>query len=448
MTPTRGWTWVGGRRGALPSDRAPLWPAVSATALLAALALALLPSRPLVPVLALAALGVLVGLVQTVPPAARLVLRRRVLLAVPVLGALVAAWAAAGVVVAARPWPYPAASPSPLRSGAPISLIYGALLERVTPSGWPWQLGRGSAPALLLAVLCAGLGFLLLADVARVQVGLARPPRSFWRALTATPTRRGRIALRAVPGVGLTVVATLLGLALMSTYGIAHPIKATVGTAAIWCAAAVLIVSPLAVGSALRLRVDNAARAREEERRRFAAHLHDSVLQTLALIQRQATDPEAVAKLARRQEHALRAWMAGAVDLSSATLAGAVTEMVHELEDEQKITVELTAIGDAELGAGGEALVAAGREALRNVGRHAPGAAVNVFLDAGRGRVEMFIRDDGPGFDFAAVPPERRGLRDAVIGRMALVGGAATVDSTPGQGTEIALRLPRDGRQH
>ena len=215
---------------------------------------------------------------------------------------------------------------------------------------------------------------------------------------------------------------------------------------AVGSGAALVIASPVAVGMAMRLDLDKAGSAREEERRRFAAHLHDSVLQTLALIQRQAHDPAAVTKLARRQEHALRAWMAGEAALTSATLGSAVRDVIAEVEDEYEITVELTAIGDTKIDARGEELVAATREALRNAARHAPGAPVFVFLDIGAVGAELFVRDNGPGFDFEAVPAERRGLRDAVIGRMAFAGGSASVESSPGDGTEVALKLPLNGR--
>jgi signal transduction histidine kinase len=206
--------------------------------------------------------------------------------------------------------------------------------------------------------------------------------------------------------------------------------------------AAALIFGPIALGLSLRINSDKEGRAREQERQRFAAHLHDSVLQTLALIQRQATDPDAVGKLARRQEHALRAWMAGETDLTSATVAGAVRDMLAEVEDEQGIKVEMTVIGDTKLDSHSEELVAAAREALRNTARHAPGAPANVFLNINGEGIELFVRDSGPGFEFTAVPAERRGLRDAIIGRMHLAGGTAVVESNPGEGTEIVLRLP------
>ena len=108
---------------------------------------------------------------------------------------------------------------------------------------------------------------------------------------------------------------------------------------------------------------------------------------------------------------------------------------------ENDITIEFTAIGDRALDAPSEELVAAAREALRNAARHAAGAAVFVFCQISQHGVEVFVRDEGPGFELSAVPAERRGIRDAIVGRMAFAGGWATIESSPGQGTEVVLRL-------
>ncbi|HEX7289786.1 MAG TPA: ATP-binding protein, partial [Conexibacter sp.] len=182
--------------------------------------------------------------------------------------------------------------------------------------------------------------------------------------------------------------------------------------------------------------------AREDERRRVAAHLHDSVLQTLSLIQRQAADPAAVVRLARHQERALRAWMAGRPEQRDDTLAGTLQRVVEEVEREEAVDVEVTVLGDRALDAPGEALAAAAREALRNAARHAPGAAIVVFAELDEQAAAVYVRDDGRGFEPGAVAPERRGVRDAIVGRMAGAGGSAAVESRPGQGTEVALRLP------
>ena len=162
--------------------------------------------------------------------------------------------------------------------------------------------------------------------------------------------------------------------------------------------AVVAIGTPILIASLTRIDRDQAGRAREDERQRFAAHLHDSVLQTLALVQRQADDPAAVVRLARRQEHALRAWMAGEAELTSETLGAALREVVAAVEDEHGATFEVSIIGERPLDAAGEALAAAAREALRNACVHAPGAAVFVFAELSSEHAEVFVRDDGPGF--------------------------------------------------
>jgi signal transduction histidine kinase len=138
--------------------------------------------------------------------------------------------------------------------------------------------------------------------------------------------------------------------------------------------------------------------------------------------------------------------MAGEAELAGNTVTAALREAIAEVEDEHELTVEVSTMGDRALDGRGEELVAAAREALRNAARHAPGAHVFVFADIDAARAELFIRDDGPGFEPETVPAERRGLRDAVVGRMAAAGGNATIDSAPGHGTEVTLRLPWNGR--
>jgi signal transduction histidine kinase len=418
------------------SARSQMLAAIASAAMLAALAIALTPGRPMAVAIALAvvAVGALLG--RTLGGAARLVIRRRSIIVVYVLAALVIIWLVAGVLRASHDWSTLQGHPSQMRSNQWLGYD-------INTDGWPWRIGRLPVIWLVLALLCAAGGFVLNADAVRVQLGYARPRRSNWRLLTSSPSRGERIAVRAIPGVTLVVLAAVIGASLVGRYVPYYDAsQAWPALALIALLAAALVFGPIALGLTLRIDIDKEGRAREEERQRFAAHLHDSVLQTLALIQRQAADPDAVAKLARRQEHALRAWMAGETDLTSATVAGAVRDMLAEVEDEQGIKVEMTAIGDAKLDSRSEELVAAAREALRNTARHAPGAPVNLFLNINGDGIELFVRDSGPGFDFGAVPPERRGLRDAVIGRMGLAGGTAVVESIPGEGTEIVLRLP------
>jgi signal transduction histidine kinase len=418
---------------------------ISGFGLVAALGLALVPGMPRSVAVLVAVGGLAAGATEVVPPAWKLLLQRRSLLVVVTIAVLGIAWLAAGLITAGQVWPaylpqFPNASPNPAAHFAAYRYFH--------TTSWPWSVSNLPLLPLAIVFLSAAGGLVLVSDAVRVQLGFAGPPRSLWRSLTQTPTRGGRTAARVIPGLVLIGVATFLAISLVNRFGEYHSQQA-IGALlmlGVGLSTVLLIAAPVGIGLFMRLDLDKTGIAREEERLRFAAHLHDSVLQTLALIQRQAHDPAAVAKLARRQEHALRAWMAGEADLTSATLAGAVRDVVAEVEDDHGVTIELTAIGDTKLDSRGEELVAAAREALRNAARHAPGAPVFVFLDIGTVGAELFVRDNGPGFDPDAVPAERRGLRDAVVGRMTFAGGSATVESTPGEGTEVALKLPINGK--
>jgi signal transduction histidine kinase len=312
---------------------------------------------------------------------------------------------------------------------------------------WPWPVGQVAFLPLVEVALAAAGGLVLVADAARVRLGLAPRQRTPWKHLTAPDAGPPSFAWRAVAGVLLIGAAAALAIneatsAIQSTPWQPVPAwKQTLLLVLIATGAGAVIGMPLLIGSRLRFDRDKGAVAREHERQRFAAHLHDSVLQTLALVQRQAHDPAAVTRLARRQEHALRAWMAGETELRSDTLVSALRDAVAEVEDDEGLSVELTAIGDRPIDGAGESLVAATREALRNAARHAPGASIVIFAEISRDGAEVFVRDDGPGFTLEAVAPERRGIRDAIIGRMVSAGGSASVESAPGEGTEVALRL-------
>ncbi|WP_040338498.1 ATP-binding protein [Candidatus Blastococcus massiliensis] len=189
---------------------------------------------------------------------------------------------------------------------------------------------------------------------------------------------------------------------------------------------------------------ERAARARSEERAAVAAHLHDSVLQTLALIQRHAGDQQAVSRLARSQERELRAWLYDPeVVREGGTWAGLVAGMVAEVESDHALIVDPVVVGDAPVDDALAALGAATREALVNVAKHSGVTAADLYTEVTPQRVSVFVRDRGRGFDVEAVPPDRRGLRDSVTGRIIRLGGTAEIRSAPGEGTEVELELPR-----
>jgi signal transduction histidine kinase len=189
---------------------------------------------------------------------------------------------------------------------------------------------------------------------------------------------------------------------------------------------------------------ERTARIRSEERASVAAHLHDSVLQTLALIQRHADEPQAVGRLARSQERELRAWLYDpAVVREGGTWAGLVAGMVADVENDHELVVDPVVVGDAPVDEALAALGAATREALVNAAKHSGTTAADLYTEVTAERVSVFVRDRGAGFDPVAVPPDRRGLRDSVTGRLTRLGGTAEVRTAPGEGTEVELSLPR-----
>ncbi len=412
--------------------------ALTGLALLAGLAVAISPDAPHALAFALTGAGTLATVVLLVPVGLRALRRHR---GAGVLLVLIVAWLGWWVITSTLGYGRSSALPYGLGRFYSLTSYAGDGVSRL---GLPWPLGSfGLLPLLVVAAVAGGV--VLLADAARAGFGVDREPRGPWRLMTSHPTRRARVTGSAIAGVALIAVGAMISIGLLDRLASGHDVLKMVVLLIVVGGAVVVLGSPLLVGMLTRVNRDQATSAREEERQRFAAHLHDSVLQTLALVQRQAHDPAAVARLARRQEHALRAWMAGESDLLSETLVAAIREVVAGVEDEYEVTIECTAIGDRPLEASGEALVAATREALRNAARHAPGAAIVVFAEITDGRAEVFVRDQGPGFDPRLVAAERRGIRDAIVGRMASAGGRASIESTPGEGTEVALTLESDG---
>jgi len=182
-------------------------------------------------------------------------------------------------------------------------------------------------------------------------------------------------------------------------------------------------------------------RIRSEERAAMAAHLHDSVLQTLSLIQRSA-DPREMVVLARGQERALRAWLFGGEPAGGGRLRAALQAAAARVEADHRVPVEVVATGDdPEVDESLQALIQAAGEAITNAAKHSGASAVSVYAEAAEGRVEVWVSDQGTGFDPATVAPDRRGIAESIIARLRRVGGRAEVTSEPGEGTEVRLSL-------
>ncbi len=201
------------------------------------------------------------------------------------------------------------------------------------------------------------------------------------------------------------------------------------------------MVGPWLLRLSSDLSEEREARARSEERADVAAHLHDSVLQTLALIQRSAGDPAAVSSLARAQERDLRSWLFDTDAAGPVTLADALRGAAAEVEDAHGVPVEVVCVGNVPVTEDDRPLVLAAREAITNAALHSGAGSVDVYAEATAVGVEVFVRDRGAGFDPQQVAADRQGVRSSIIGRMHRHGGTASVRSVPGEGTEVRLSM-------
>jgi signal transduction histidine kinase len=278
-------------------------------------------------------------------------------------------------------------------------------------------------------------------------VGLASPagPRAGATVPPAAEPVESRPAVISRIGIGVTLVVAAAIVFLQFSGALAAATDVALAALVVAIAFGV-IFAPWFVRLARSLSAERAERIRSQERAEVAAHLHDSVLQTLALVQRRAADPREVAALARRQERELRSWLSGAPvrDGGERWLAAALESAAQDVEQAHGVPIDVVAVGDARLDHDGEALVAAAREAMLNAAKFAGDAPVAVYAEAAGERLQVFVRDRGPGFDPAAIPADRRGVRESIVGRMERHGGRASIHASPGGGTEVELVLDRE----
>jgi phage shock protein PspC (stress-responsive transcriptional regulator) len=281
---------------------------------------------------------------------------------------------------------------------------------------------------------------------------VAAPPRAALTSPAAAPSApeavaggESRPAVISRIGIGVTLVIAAAIVFLQITGALAAATDVALAALVVAIAFGV-IFAPWFVRLARSLTAERAERIRSQERAEVAAHLHDSVLQTLALVQKRAGEPREVAALARRQERELRTWLAGARvhGAGERWLAAELESAAQEVEEAHGVPIDVVAVGDAQLDRDGEALVAAAREAMLNAAKFAGGGApVAVYAEAGPERLQVFVRDRGPGFDPSALPADRRGVRESIVGRMERHGGRAKIHASPGGGTEVELVLDR-----
>lgn len=266
--------------------------------------------------------------------------------------------------------------------------------------------------------------------VLRVAVGDGRS----WR----------NVSVRAL--VGIAMLAGGLVVLLMGHPS--HALLRSLGGVFLVVAAFVVVFGPWWLGVVRDLMVERQARALAEERANMATRVHDSVLQTLALIQRRADNPQQVAQLARAQERELRSWLfSGEVPGSSgrdvASVAAAVQRIQKDVEASHGIEVEVVTVGDCELDDNLRELMASAREAAVNAAKWSGAGVVSIFAEVEPEQVSVFVRDRGTGFDPGSIPQDRKGVSESVYGRMRRHGGTASVRSAHGEGTDVELTMPR-----
>jgi signal transduction histidine kinase len=328
-----------------------------------------------------------------------------------------------------------------------------ARTSRLEDGGWLVALGALALGVAVLAQSVLGIGIVFW-PVLLGGIGLA----VLWRQADEAQRERwadttGRIdPVRAVLGKGgaaswtrLVAGVALLGgaLALFAAQtGEAGVARDVLLAGVLGVVGLALTVGPWLFRLASDLTEERAARVRSQERADVAAHLHDSVLQTLALIQKHADDSRTVAGLARAQERDLRSWLYADSAASDTTVAGALRSAAAEVEDVHGIPVEVVTVGDTAWVEEARPLVLAAREAMVNAAKHAGAEKIDVYAEATSDRVEVFVRDRGKGFVLDAVADDRLGVRRSIVDRMERHGGVASVRSGPDEGTEVRLSMP------
>jgi len=291
---------------------------------------------------------------------------------------------------------------------------------------------------LLVPLLLAGAGLAVLWSQAD------KDQRDRWRRISlfeTEPTTRRSVAIIRFVGGAILVAAGVASFLLLSGTLSAARDGLVAGVAVL--AGLALLTAPLWWRLVADLTQERRERIRSQERADLAAHLHDSVLQTLALIQRHSDEPREVARLARGQERELRTWLYRPEDREESKFAAALEAVAGEVEDAYVVQVESVVVGDAEVDDRLGAVVQATREALVNAAKHAGVGTISLYAEVEPAEVTVFVRDRGAGFDPELVDEDRHGVRGSIVGRMERHGGEATIRSVVGAGTEVELSMDR-----
>lgn len=318
---------------------------------------------------------------------------------------------------------------------------------------------------VVVLIIVSVLGIGLLSSLSWPVVLAAAGMVLIWRNADATEQAAMRTLAQPLLGVGETSGRTRLRLrivvacvmliggltTLLSVHHVGQLLRPLSGLVLV-IGGVIVLLGPWWVRVLRALMVERQARVRAEERTDIAARVHDSVLQTLALIQRRADNPQQVIQLARAQERELRSWLfdgrpPGSMDGLATTFAGGVRLIQQDVEAQHGIAVEAVTVGDCEIDDDLSALLAAAREATVNAAKWSGAQVVSLFAEVEPTEVSVFVRDRGRGFDPEGVPGDRKGLAESIRARMTRRGGSATVKSALGEGTEVALTMRRAASQ-
>jgi len=305
--------------------------------------------------------------------------------------------------------------------------------------------GFSLALGWLVAVIAVGAGLIWhLADPDRRKRWTRTVPGAPWAGAFLDSTDRRGYVLRLIGGGALVIVGIIGTIAVFSPLSGAgsRAVIASIVFALVALGGVALVLAPMLWRMFGQLREERVGRIRESERAELAAMIHDQVLHTLALIQRNAADAKTVQRLARGQERSLRNWLYKPTGEASEMFAAAVEQAVAEVEDTYAVAVESVVVGDARMVDQLAALVAAAREALVNAARHADVATVSLYAEVEPDEISVFVRDRGVGFDLSTVEGDRHGVRGSIIGRMERHGGRAEIRTEKGEGTEVRLFMP------
>lgn len=304
--------------------------------------------------------------------------------------------------------------------------------------------GAQNAFGWLVAVVAVGAGIIWhQADpVRRRELADAMPLP--WLARLVGDDYRGALGLRLAAGGALVLVGIIGLIVVLAPLTDATLASILVGLlfTSIAVGGLAVVIGPLVWKMVTELRAERVARIREQERAEIAAMVHDQVLHTLALIQRNASDTRLVQRLARSQERSLRNWLYKPTASPAERFTAALEQVAAEIEDAFALTVDTVMVGDCEVDERVGALVAAAREALVNAGKHAKVSSISLYAEVEPDQVSVFVRDRGVGFDPNHINSDRHGVRGSIIGRMERHGGTAQIRSAPGEGTEVRLILP------